>query len=85
MWRVFVVLIVLGLLSGCEGPNVERVSPLEDVVLRLPGGDYASLICLDGHVFVVVDGYETVAFVQFWETGADGQPRPKVCGGGYAE
>ena len=83
MWRVIFVLVVLGLLSGCE--HLEKNVRERDAAIPLPFGGRMHRMCIDGYEFLATDVYHGVTLTQFWEVGSNGQPRPRVCGGDYAE
>lgn len=80
MWRVIAILVVLGLLSGCS-ETPERSAERKARQLNADASALVRFRCVDGYLFVERQAYEGVGLAQFWETGADGQPRPRVCGG----
>lgn len=87
MWRVMFVLLVLGMLSGCESKNHnkgEGDAPSVRAVLAHyggPGWNDLYRVCLDGYEFALTRDVESVSIAQFWEVGSNGQPRPRMCGG----
>lgn len=83
MWRVIFVLLALGLLAGCD--SLEEAVHERDTAIPLPFGGRMHRMCVDGYEFLASDMYHGTNLVQFWELGANGQPRPRVCGGDYAE
>lgn len=83
MWRVIFVLLALGLLSGCD--NLEKNVEEKSTAIPLPFRGRMHRMCIDGYEFLATGVCAGANLVQFWELGADGQPRPRVCGGGYAE
>lgn len=83
MWRVIVALVIMGLLSGCD--SLEKNIEDRNTAIPLPFGGRMHRMCIDGYEFLATDVYHGVSLAQFWELGADGQPRPRVCGGDNAE
>lgn len=83
MWRVFVALVIMGLLSGCE--HLEKNVEEKSTAIPLPFYGRMHRMCIDGYEFLATDVHRGTNLVQFWELGADGQPRPRVCGGDNAE
>lgn len=81
MWRVIVVLIVMGLLSGCGDSRREAQSMGHYGV----GYSDAHRICVDGYEFLWITGDRKGGLAQFWEIAPNGQPLPRVCGGNHAE
>lgn len=84
MWKVIVMLVVLGLLSGChESPEqtAERVAEQQS----RDASDKVNFRCVEGYLFVErysMGGYSGgIGLAQFWEIDALGNPRPRLCGG----
>jgi len=87
LWKVFVVLVVLGLLSGCNETATERAARVAEEQ-NTDATNKVRFRCVEGYLFVErhtrISG-EGLGLAQFWEIGANGQPRPRVCGGIDAE
>lgn len=79
MWRVMFVLLVLGMLSGCD--SLEKTRLEKDAAIPLPFEGRMLRMCVDGYEFLATDLFNGAGLVQFWEVGSNGQPRPRVCGG----
>lgn len=83
MWRVIVALVIMGLLSGCN--DMKNFKEENSAAIPLPFGGRMHRMCIDGYEFLATGVRVGANLVQFWELGADGQPRPRVCGGDNAE
>ena len=84
MWRVIFVLLALGLLAGCSETPEETVER-KDAQMCVDASGLVNFRCVDGYLFVERYTGHGVGLAQFWELGSNGQPRPRVCGGDYAD
>lgn len=79
MWRVIFILLILGMLNGCD--SLEKIRLENNAAIPLPFTGRMLRMCVDGYEFLATDLFNGTGLVQFWEVGSNGQPRPRVCGG----